>query len=189
MTAKKVLRAQTELRWRTGFRRCIWWIRLGYFCVAGGCVFRIRDDFGRVFRNNAVMRIRWGYADYGDYGDVRGGRGLSAGDDGYGFDDGGLSGLFLAGPSLVQAALLGRRRARRSWVGRRCTRRFRGRWILEKDAFLSAEGLAWMMAAVAREEDRAGVGFAPPSRTRQRMGHPQLGSDHARCFRGWRLMR
>ncbi len=99
MTAKKVLRAQTialENRIPTLYLVD----SAGVFLPLQEDVFPDTDDFGRVFRNNAVMSSLGSATDYGDYGDVCGGWGLFASHDRYGFDDGGfgvVSGGALAG--------------------------------------------------------------------------------------------
>ena len=127
MTAKKVLRAQTialENRIPTLYLVD----SSGVFLPLQEDVFPDTDDFGRVFRNNAVMSslgIPQITAIMGMC--VAGGAYLPVMTDTVLMTEG--SGLFLAGPSLVQAAI-GQKTARRSWVERRCMRRFRGRWIL-----------------------------------------------------------
>jgi 3-methylcrotonyl-CoA carboxylase beta subunit len=103
MTAKKVLRAQTialDNRIPTLYLVDSSGVFLPF---AGGCV----SGYRRFWKSLSQQRgdeLAGDSADHGDYGDVRGGRRVSAGDDGYGADDRGV-GLFLAGPSLVQAAI------------------------------------------------------------------------------------
>jgi 3-methylcrotonyl-CoA carboxylase beta subunit len=125
MTAKKVLRAQTialENRIPTLYLVD----SSGVFLPLQEDVFPDTDDFGRVFRNNAVMSslgIPQITAIMGMC--VAGGAYLPVMTDTVLMTEG--SGLFLAGPSLVQAAI-GQKTGRRSWAGRRCMRRSRGRW-------------------------------------------------------------
>ena len=79
MTAKKVIRAQNiaiENRIPT-----IYLVdSAGVFLPLQEDVFPDTDDFGRVFRNNAVMSAHRHSADYGDHGNVRRGRRLPSGD-------------------------------------------------------------------------------------------------------------
>ena len=86
MTAKKVLRAQTiaiENRIPTLYLVD----SSGVFLPLQEDVFPDQDDFGRVFRNNAVMQ-RFGHsADNGDHGHVRRRRCVSSGDDRPGVND------------------------------------------------------------------------------------------------------
>ena len=78
MTSKKVIRAQNialENRIPT-----IYLVdSAGVFLPLQEDVFPDTDDFGRVFRNNAVMSAT-GSPDRGHHGDVRRGRRLSSGD-------------------------------------------------------------------------------------------------------------
>ena len=89
MTAKKVLRAQT-----IAMENRIPTIYLvdssGVFLPLQEDVFPDTDDFGRIFRNNAVMSSHGDPADYGHHGHVRSGWRISASDDGYGADDRGV---------------------------------------------------------------------------------------------------
>jgi 3-methylcrotonyl-CoA carboxylase beta subunit len=103
MTAKKVIRAQN-----IALENCIPTIYLvdsaGVFLPLQEDVFPYTDDFGRVFRNNAVMsarRIPQITAIMGMC--VAGGAYLPVMCDHILMTDG--SGLFLAGPALVQAAI------------------------------------------------------------------------------------
>jgi acetyl-CoA carboxylase carboxyltransferase component len=103
MTAKKVIRAQN-----IALENCIPTIYLvdsaGVFLPLQEDVFPDTDDFGRVFRNNAVMsakRIPQITAIMGMC--VAGGAYLPVMCDHILMTDG--SGLFLAGPALVQAAI------------------------------------------------------------------------------------
>ena len=103
MTAKKVIRAQN-----IAIENHIPTIYLvdsaGVFLPLQEDVFPDTDDFGRVFRNNAVMSAHGHSADHRDHGHVRGGRRyLPVMCDHILMTEG--SGLFLAGPALVQAAI------------------------------------------------------------------------------------
>ena len=79
MTAKKVIRAQN-----IAIENHIPTIYLvdsaGVFLPLQEDVFPDTDDFGRVFRNNAVMSAHGDSADHGHHGHVRRGRRLPAGD-------------------------------------------------------------------------------------------------------------
>ena len=93
MTAKKVLRAQTialENRIPTLYLVD----SAGVFLPLQEDVFPDTDDFGRVFRNNAVMSSLGVPQITAIMGDVCGGWGLSAGDDRYGLDDRGFRAVF-----------------------------------------------------------------------------------------------
>ncbi len=82
----------------------IWWIPRAYFFLCRKMCFPDTDDFGRVFRNNAVMSamgIPQIAAIMGMC--VAGGGYLPVMCDHVLMTDG--SGLFLAGPALVQAAI------------------------------------------------------------------------------------
>jgi 3-methylcrotonyl-CoA carboxylase beta subunit len=103
MTAKKVLRAQT-IAWKIAFPRSTSSTRPASFCLLQEDVFPDTDDFGRIFRNNAVMSslgIPQITAIMGMC--VAGGAYLPVMTDTVLMTEG--SGLFLAGPSLVQAAI------------------------------------------------------------------------------------
>ena len=89
MTIKKILRAQTI----AGQNR----LPLVYLVDSSGVflpmqdeVFPDEDDFGRIFRNNAVLSARGHPAVRRDHGQLRRGRRLSAGPLRHGADDGGL---------------------------------------------------------------------------------------------------
>ena len=99
----------------------------GHVSATAGRCFPDTDDFGRVFRNNAVMSamgIPQIAAIMGMC--VAGGGYLPVMCDHVLMTDG--SGLFLAGPALVQAAI-GQKFRRKIWVGRRCTHPSAARWI------------------------------------------------------------
>src|SRR6201996_8605163 len=126
MTAKKVIRAQN-----IAIENHIPTIYLvdsaGVFLPLQEDVFPDTDDFGRVFRNNAVMSamgIPQITAIMGMC--VAGGAYLPVMCDTILMTEG--SGLFLAGPALVQAAI-GQKISAEEWGGRRCIRRSAGRLI------------------------------------------------------------
>jgi len=83
-------------------------------------VFPDTDDFGRVFRNNAVMSAM-GIPQITAIMGMCVAAALPSGDVRPHFDAEG-SGLFLAGPALVQAAI-GQKPPPKIWAARRCTRR------------------------------------------------------------------
>ena len=126
MTAKKVIRAQNiaiENRIPT-----IYLVdSAGVFLPLQEDVFPDTDDFGRVFRNNAVMSamgIPQITAIMGMC--VAGGAYLPVMCDHILMTEG--SGLFLAGPALVQAAI-GRSIRRKNWAGQDALRRLPEPWI------------------------------------------------------------
>ena len=119
MTAKKVLRAQ-NIALENRIPTLYLVDSAGVFLPLQEDVFPDTDDFGRVFRNNAVMSSLGDAADYGDYGNVRGGWSLSAGDDRYGADDrgiGAVSGRAVAGAGGDRAE---DRSRRAGWSGDAC---------------------------------------------------------------------
>ena len=83
------------------------------------------DDFGRVFRNNAVMSAHGNSADHRHHGDVRGGRRISAGDVRPRADDRGQRTV-----SRRAGAGAGGDRAEstrpKNWAARRCTAEISG---------------------------------------------------------------
>ena len=118
MTIKKILRAQTI----AGQNR----LPLVYLVDSSGVflpmqdeVFPDEDDFGRIFRNNAVLSVR-GAAVRRDHGELRGGRSLSAGSLRYRLDDRGLG-------SVSRRAGAGEGRHRPGDHPRRARRRPRSR--------------------------------------------------------------
>ena len=80
MTAKKVLRAQT-IAMENRIPTLYLVDSSGVFLPLQEDVFPDQDDFGRIFRNNAVMSAQGIPADHGDYGHVRGRWGISSGHD------------------------------------------------------------------------------------------------------------
>ena len=102
-------------------RRSTWSIPPAFFCRLQEDVFPDTDDFGRVFRNNAVMSamgIPQIAAIMGMC--VAGGAYLPVMCDHILMTEG--SGLFLAGPALVQAAI-GQKTPPKNWAARKCTRK------------------------------------------------------------------
>ena len=120
MTAKKVIRAQT-IAMENHVPILYLVDSAGIFLPLQEDVFPDQDDFGRIFRNNAVTSARGIPQITAIMGMcVAGGAYLPVMTDHVLMTEG--SGLFLAGPALVQAAI-GQKLRRKSWVARRCTPR------------------------------------------------------------------
>ena len=136
ITAKKVLRAQA-IAMDNRIPTLYLVDSAGVFLPLQEDVFPDQDDFGRIFRNNAVMSamgIPQITAIMGMC--VAGGAYLPVMTDHVLMTEG--SGLFLAGPALVQAAIGQKHIPPRSWEGPPCTRRFLGRWTSRSRTIICA---------------------------------------------------
>ena len=128
-TTKKVIRAQ-----RIGFECALPLIYLvdsaGVFLPMQDEIFPDEDDFGRIFRNNSVISAAGVPQFAAIMGNcVAGGAYLPVLCDKILMTQG--SGLYLAGPSLVKAAI-GQIVDAEKWAARECTRRLAGQWTFLK---------------------------------------------------------
>ena len=168
MTAKKVIRAQ-NIAMENSLPTIYLVDSAGVFLPLQEDVFPDQDDFGRVFRNNAVMSARGIPQITAIMGMcVAGGAYLPVMCDHILMTEG--SGLFLAGPALVQAAI-GQKVSAEELGGARCTRRSAARWTSAKPTTRHASrGCArwwtrWERAAEAPFDRREAV--APLYATRR----------------------
>ena len=107
-----------------------------FSAAAGGCISRYRR-FRAHLSQQRSDELAGNPTDHGHHGHVRGGRGVSASDDGYRFDDrriGFVSCRALAGAGGDRAEDW----TRKSWAVRRCTRRFQGPWISRSRTIICA---------------------------------------------------
>ena len=128
MTAKKVIRAQNiaiENRIPT-----IYLVdSAGVFLPLQEDVFPDTDDFGRVFRNNAVMSAHGNSADRRHHGHVRGRRRIPAGDVRPRSDDRRQWTCSSPAPHWCRPPS-GKNIPRKNWVARKCTRPSAERWTI-----------------------------------------------------------
>ena len=123
MTAKKVC-APRPSRMRTASQRSTWSILPACSCRLQEDVFPDTDDFGRIFRNNAVNELDRDSANHGHYGHVRRrGAYLPVMTDTVLMTEG--SGLFLPAPLWCRRPS-DRRPAPEGWAGQPCTPRSPG---------------------------------------------------------------
>jgi 3-methylcrotonyl-CoA carboxylase beta subunit len=157
MTAKKVLRAQT-IAMENRIPTLYLVDSSGVFLPLQEDVFPDTDDFGRVFRNNAVMSslgVPQITAIMGMC--VAGGAYLPVMTDTVLMTEG--SGLFLAGPSLVQAAI-GQRTGAEELGGAQMHAEISGTVdFKEKDDYLCLERLRSLVGKMGFRDEVSGIGY------------------------------
>ena len=181
MTAKKVLRAQ-HIAMQNRIPTLYLVDSAGIFLPLQEDVFPDQDDFGRIFRNNAVMSasgIPQITAIMGMC--VAGGAYLPVMTDQVLMTEG--SGLFLAGPALVQAAI-GKSIRRKNWAEPRCMPRFRARWTSKSRTIICASracGRWWRAGDIPRR--RPSIARPSIRRRTRRDTQPKI------CMHCWTAIR